>query len=59
MKIIDKYRVTYNEILNRIFAGYIVNPIDVYEFVARTDPSMPVSDVAEIVADLQKVGKLY
>ena len=40
------------------FAGYITNPIDVYTFVADYNPHMEIGDVANIVADLQKHGKL-
>jgi len=54
----DNIRITTNEVLNRIFAGYIVNPIDVYTFVANYDPHMEIGDVAKIVEDLQKHGKL-
>ena len=54
----DDFRITYNEVLNRIFAGYITNELDVYNFIADYNPHMEVKDVFTIVEDLKVVGKI-
>lgn len=53
------HRIVYNEILNRISAGYIHNALDVYNYVANSVSAyMSVGDIAELIEDLEKYGKL-
>ena len=53
------HRTVYNEILNRIFAGYIHTALDVYNYVANSVSAyMSVGDIAEMIEDLEKNGKL-
>ena len=53
------HRITYNEILNRISAGYIHTALDVYNYVANSVSAyMSVGDIAELIEDIEKHGKL-
>ena len=56
---VNAYKVTLNEVLNKIFAGYIHTDIDVLRYISNTQPDMNIGDAMLMVDELRECGKIY
>ena len=54
----DDYTLTKNAVLNCIFAGQIRTKADVMYYVGGYNPHMEVGDLLNLIAELEKHGKI-